>query len=119
CGSEGTLGVVTAARLRLVPRPVHTVVALVGLDDPGAAVAAVSDWRAALPGLEAAELFLAAGLDLVCAVSGLRPPFAAARTRPVYVLVEVAAPEDPTDRLAADLDATGVDDEAVAVAADE
>ena len=31
CGSEGTLGIVTAARLRLVPPPAHVVTALVGL----------------------------------------------------------------------------------------
>src|SRR5262245_52396678 len=30
CGSEGTLGVVTAARVRLLPTPRHTVTALVG-----------------------------------------------------------------------------------------
>ena len=31
CGSEGTLAVITAARLRLVPRPTHVVVALLRL----------------------------------------------------------------------------------------
>jgi FAD/FMN-containing dehydrogenase len=117
CGSEGTLGIVTAARLRLVPRPTSVVVALVGFPDVGTAVAAVSSWRAALPDLEAAELFLAAGLDLVCRTYDLPRPFAA--DPPVYVLVEAAGPEDPTGRLAAAVAATGVDDDAVAVATDE
>jgi FAD/FMN-containing dehydrogenase len=117
CGSEGTLGVVTAARLRLLPRPTDVVVALVGLDGAAAAVDAVAAWRAAVPDIEAAELFLAAGLDLVCEAFGLHPPFA---TRaPVYVLVEAAGPRDPTDQLAAAIGASGVDDAAVAVAADE
>jgi FAD/FMN-containing dehydrogenase len=122
CGSEGTLGIVTAARLRLVPRPRHAVVALVGMRSAPAAVGAVAAWRRELPDLEAAELFLAAGLDLVCDAFGLRAPFAA--RPPVYVLVEVAGSTDPTDRLAAALAGTGAalhgfDDEAVAVATDE
>jgi FAD/FMN-containing dehydrogenase len=32
CGSEGTLAVITAARLRLVPQPTHVVVALLAFD---------------------------------------------------------------------------------------
>jgi FAD/FMN-containing dehydrogenase len=105
------------ARLRLVPRPAHAVVALVGLPDPSTAVEAVAAWRAVLPDLEAAELFLAAGMNLVCDTVGLRPPFAA--RPPVYVLVEVAGAEDPTDRLAAALEGKGVEHDAVAVATDE
>ena len=38
CGSEGTLAVITAARLRLVPRPTHVVVALLAFDDVDAAL---------------------------------------------------------------------------------
>ena len=41
CGSEGTLAVVTAARLRLVPRPRHVVVALLAFDGVDDALAAV------------------------------------------------------------------------------
>jgi FAD/FMN-containing dehydrogenase len=117
CGSEGTLGVVTAARLRLLPRPTEVVVALVGFDDPTRAVETVAAWRAAVPDIEAAELILAPGLDLVCATYGLSPPFA---SRPaVYVLVEAAGRRDPTDELAAAIAASGIDDAAVAVATDE
>jgi FAD/FMN-containing dehydrogenase len=116
CGSEGTLGIVTAARLRLVPQPVHTIVALVGLPGAKHAVEAVSAWRRELPDLEAAELFLADGLHLVCDAFRLRPPLAV--DAPVYVLVEVAAATDPSDRLAAAFAGSGVDDEAVAVAVD-
>ncbi len=98
CGSEGTLGLVTAARLRLVTRHDQRVVALVGFETVADAVSAVAAWRSALDCLEAAELFLDAGLTLVCDAFGLAPPFT--RRWPVYVLVEVAAHTDPTDDLA-------------------
>ena len=35
-GSEGTLAVITAARLQLVPRPAGLVTVIIGLDGPGA-----------------------------------------------------------------------------------
>jgi FAD/FMN-containing dehydrogenase len=115
CGSEGTLGVVTAARLRLVPRHDERVVALVAFGSVGDAVAAAGDLRRRLASLEAAELVLADGVDLVCAHLGLAPPFPARHA--ALLTVEAAAAEDPTAALAeavADLD--GVAD--VAVAAD-
>jgi FAD/FMN-containing dehydrogenase len=112
CGSEGTLGIVTAARLRLVARHEHRVVALVGFADVDAAVAAVAAWRDSLDALEAAELFLDAGLRLVCDAFGLAPPFAQAW--PVYVLVEVAGHRDHTDELAAAVTRTAAGDVAVA-----
>ncbi len=46
-GSEGTLGVITAAVFRLFPRPRHHVTALVGLHSAEAAVALLADLRAA------------------------------------------------------------------------
>ena len=57
CGSEGTLAVITAARLRLVPRPTHVVVALLAFDDVDAALDAVGELRRALDSLRAVELF--------------------------------------------------------------
>ncbi len=45
CGSEGTLGVVTAARLRLVPAASHRVTALLAFDAVGPAVVAAHDLR--------------------------------------------------------------------------
>ena len=115
CGSEGTLGIVTAARLRLVTRHDQRVVALVAFETVADAVGAVATWRSALDSLEAAELFLDDGLALVCETFALAPPFT--RPWPVYVLVEVAAHADPTDELAAAVAAVDhVGD--VAVAAD-
>jgi FAD/FMN-containing dehydrogenase len=101
-GSEGTLGVLTRLRLRLVPLYPGRAVALVAVDDTAAAVALVTRLRGALPSLEAAELFLAAGLALVREKTGLPAPFA--EEHPAYVLVECAQRADPTDELLAALE---------------
>jgi FAD/FMN-containing dehydrogenase len=98
CGSEGTLGIVTRAMVRLVPRADERVVALIGLADVAGAVAAVRALRAAVPALDAAEFFLDDGLALVCDAAAIPRPFDAA---PAYLLVEAAAPCDPTGELAA------------------
>jgi FAD/FMN-containing dehydrogenase len=116
CGSEGTLGIVTAARLRLVPRHDHRVTALLAFDDVAAAVAAVGHLRVGLDALEAAEIFLDAGVRLVCDAFDLRPPFATAH--PVYILIEVADTTDPTDAFAAAVGRVSAARD-VAVAADE
>src|ERR1700733_1554744 len=89
-GSEGTLAVVTQARLRLVPRLRDTVTALVGLsglDDVHAlARQAVRD----VPGLVSAEFFTSANLDILVAQAGLAPPLAV-RTE-AYLLLEASGP---------------------------
>jgi FAD/FMN-containing dehydrogenase len=112
-GSEGTLGVVTRLRLRLVPLLTARAVALVAVADTEAAVDLVRTLRDRLPSLEAAELFYADGLALVRSQTGLAAPFAA--EHPAYVLVECAARVDPTDELLGALaDATVVQDATVA-----
>ncbi len=91
-GSEGTLGIVTAVRLRLLPKAVApSRVTLVGLPS----VAAALPWLD-VPGLTAAELLLEGGLALVERVAGLRHPLAG--RHPVYLLLEVEG--DLPDRLA-------------------
>jgi FAD/FMN-containing dehydrogenase len=113
CGSEGTLGIVTAARVRLVAEHPHRVTALLGVASVGHAIAAVSAVRARMDSLEAAELMLHGGVRLVCDAFSLRPPFLAAA--PVLLLLEVADHRDPTDDLAAAIaDVDGVVDVAVA-----
>jgi FAD/FMN-containing dehydrogenase len=113
CGSEGTLGVVTAARLRLVARPHHVVVALLGFDDVDGALGAVGILRKEVDALRAVELFERGGLDLVCEQLALAPPFA--RSFGAYVLAEAAGFVDPTDALARVVEAlTQVRDVAVA-----
>jgi FAD/FMN-containing dehydrogenase len=98
CGSEGTLAVVTAARLRLVPAMPCRTVAVLAFDAVSHALAASAGFRRSLPALESSELFLRAGLELVCSVTGMRAPFP--ESYPVYLLVEVADHGDPTDALA-------------------
>lgn len=113
CGSEGTLGIVTAARLRLVAPTGPVATALVGFDDVATAVQAASLLRRSLPGLEAVELMLADGVSLVRQVTGLGA--ALATDAPVLLLVEAAAAAEPEVVLAdvvAGLD--GVVDAAVA-----
>lgn len=100
-GSEGTLAVVTRARLRLVAHPPHAAVALLALDGVASAVAIVAAVRRALPSLQAAELFLAGGLALVREHAGLPAPFA--RPAPAYLLLEAASATDPGAELAAAL----------------
>jgi FAD/FMN-containing dehydrogenase len=100
-GSEGTLGVITRLRLRLVPLLSARAVALVAVAGTAEAVALVATLRA-LPSLEAAELFYADGLALVREHTGLPAPFAV--EHPAYVLVECAGREDPTDELLAALE---------------
>ena len=104
-GSEGTLGIITRLRLRLVPLLDGRAVALVAVDDTAAAVDVVRRLRDRLPSLEAAELFYADGLALVREKTGLGAPFA--EEHPAFVLVECAQHADPTDELLAALEECG------------
>lgn len=98
CGSEGTLGIVTAARLRLVGAAPHRVAAFVAMSSVEAAVAAVARWRTGITSLEAAELMLRDGVALVSTALGL--PLPLDTDAPVLVLLEAAGHDDPTDELA-------------------
>ena len=112
-GSEGTLGIITKLRLRLVPLLTDRAVALVAVDDTAAAVSLVRGLRDRLPSLEAAELFYADGLALVREQTGVTAPFA--EEHAAYVLVECAGRADPSDELLAALeDAAEIRDATVA-----
>jgi FAD/FMN-containing dehydrogenase len=113
-GSEGTLGVVTSVRWRLVPMLTARVAALVPLDSVGAVAALLGRVRPALPSLHAAELMTDEGVQLV--LDHLGASFPLARRSPAYLLLECAARTDPTDELVGALDDAGVAD---AVVADE
>jgi len=98
CGSEGTLAVITAARLRLVPWFRHTAAALVACESVEEAVAMLPLLRT-LPSLDAVELLMPAAVHVACAHLGIGPPlpvdFAAA-----FVMVDCAAHDDPSLDLA-------------------
>jgi len=74
-GSEGTLAVITEARLRLVPILPERATALVALEDVAVAVAATAHARARLPELDAVELVDAACLALVASRARQPVPF--------------------------------------------
>ena len=113
CGSEGTLGVVTAARLRLVPPSPERVTSILAFSSTAAAVDAASLLRRTLPELLSLELFLHAGLDLVCRVTGTPWPFE--RVHSAYLLAEAAAQHDPMPAMAAAIDSVAaIEDVAVA-----
>ncbi|HEY3942820.1 MAG TPA: FAD-binding oxidoreductase [Acidimicrobiales bacterium] len=113
CGSEGTLGIVTAARLELVAPLAQRAVALLGFDAVDAALAAAAAARRDLRSLSALELFFDDGLELVCRTAGLARPFAPHRC---YLLVEAGAASDPAPELAAVVESLGaVGDVAVAL----
>jgi len=116
CGSEGTLGVVTAVRVRLVPAFARRVAALLAFPGAVEALEAVAVLRGALPSLEAAELFFGDGVALVGDTLGVPAPFAVAHD--AYVLVECADHADPTPALAAAVDALAAPPADVAVADD-
>jgi FAD/FMN-containing dehydrogenase len=113
CGSEGTLGLVTAARLRLVPPPAQVVTALVGVETVAGAVEAAAGLRRDVAGVSALELMTGPSLRLVADHLDAAPPVAPEAG--AYLLVEADALGDPVPALAAALDGRdGVIDAAVA-----
>jgi FAD/FMN-containing dehydrogenase len=100
-GSEGTLAVLTRVHLRLVPRLTDRVTALLALDDLAAALHVGAQLRRALGSLVALEVAFADGIELVCELFDLVPPFAPAA--PVVLLVECARQSGGTDPLVAEL----------------
>lgn len=66
-GSEGTLAVITKARLRLVPRERDVVVAVLGFEEPANAYAVAVEAKRRVAGLVSAEFFSQKGVDLLVA----------------------------------------------------
>jgi FAD/FMN-containing dehydrogenase len=102
CGSEGTLGVLTRVRLRLVPPlPPNRAVALVGTTGIAEAAAVLAAVRTAVPDLAAAEMVARPGLDLL----DLPEPLPA--RWPVYVLIETVGSDAELAEALAGSDAVG------------
>jgi len=102
-GSEGTLGVITRAHLRLTPAMPGRAVALLGLDDAAAALEVMHRVRASLPSLSSLEIVFRECVDLVVEKIGLPPPLDP--PAPVVLLVECAARTSPLDELAGAIEA--------------
>lgn len=122
CGSEGTLAVVTAVRLRLVPATPDVAVAWIGCADWAEAVALATSIRLGLRSVEGIEVVDAAAQDLVARVLGLAPPVRGAVGLLVALAGHGGSSRDASGRggAGADLDALAalVGDRAVAVALD-
>ncbi|RWP38421.1 FAD-binding oxidoreductase [Mesorhizobium sp.] len=92
-GSEGTLGVVTKALLRLHPKPLDEANAFVAVPSVGAALALLKRLRGAVgPGLSAFEIMLPQAYEGVTGFLGMPRPLAA--QAPFYVLAEVQSFRD-------------------------
>ena len=115
-GSEGTLAVITRARLRLLPLQSRRAVALLAVDDATAAVELAGTLRRALPSLRAVEIFFDEGMTLVLEHAGGERPFG--MPHPAYLLVEIEGRSDPSDALVEAVEATGDAVRDVVVAAD-
>lgn len=99
-GSEGTLGIITAAVLKLFPLPHRRIVALAAVDTPETALRLFERLQAALGGApKAFELISEAALDLaVRQFPDLRPP--ALASTPWRLLIEVEDFDDGEGRQA-------------------
>jgi FAD/FMN-containing dehydrogenase len=111
-GSEGTLGVITRVRWKLVPWLRARVAALVPLGSAGEAASLLGALRAGAPSLESCDFFLDSGLELV--LRYLRRGSPVRRRAPFYVLAECAAVSDPTEELAAALSEVWAEDALIA-----
>jgi FAD/FMN-containing dehydrogenase len=104
-GAEGTLGIITAAVLKLFPQPKGRAVAWVGLESPEQALALLSRAQAA-GSLTGFELVARIGMEFaVKYLSGARMPLEA--TAPWYALLEFSShrsPEDASDTMVAVLE---------------
>ena len=69
CGSEGTLGLITAVRVRLVPEATHRTTAALGVASIADALGVLAELRS-IEGLEACELMRGVDIATLCAARG-------------------------------------------------
>lgn len=113
-GSEGTLAVITAARLRLVPRFEHVTTMLAAVESVEAASALLATVRRGLGSLDSIEIMFPEAVELVASHLGTNAPVDVPPGA-VALLVECADHVDPTADLHAALaQVDGIADTAVA-----
>jgi FAD/FMN-containing dehydrogenase len=101
-GSEGTLGIITAAALRLTPAIASRAVAWAGIRDPQAALDLLQAMQARTDAVEGFEIIPGDALGLVLKhIPGTRSPLAGKHDW--HVLIEAASP-DSDRRLAEELE---------------
>jgi FAD/FMN-containing dehydrogenase len=89
-GAEGTLGIITAAALRLFPNPRSMATAFVGVAEPGEALRLLDIARQfAGAGVTSFELLPRLGIDFVLAHSSARDPLASKHAW--YALIELSS----------------------------
>jgi len=95
-GSEGTLGIITAAVVKLAPKQREVVTALCAVSSPEAALDLFARFQADEPAsLQALEYMSGLGVDLVLKhIPGVKLPLAKPASH--YVLVELASPRADT-----------------------
>lgn len=95
-GAEGTLGIITAARLKLVPAIFSRAVAWIGLDSPQAALDVLRELGAATDRIEGFEILPRESLDAVLShVPATRPPLAGGHRW--HALIELTAVRPDTE----------------------
>nr|WP_282569302.1 FAD-binding oxidoreductase [Aliiroseovarius sp. S1339] len=101
CGAEGSLGVITAASLRLFPQPARQGTALLTVRDPSTALELLSLTQAQLgQAISAFELIKGTGLDfLVAAGLGGAQPFADRPNWSVLIELGLGPTQDPDAEL--------------------
>lgn len=100
-GSEGTLGIITAAALRLYPRPEHEAAAFMVVSDPQAALDLLSMARSRIgEGISAFELISGVGLDFLTeTLPEVRQPFAQRPEWCVLIDLGLSGVGDPQEAL--------------------
>ena len=103
-GSEGTLGIITAAALKILPRPAEVAAAIVALESPEAALKLFRQAEnAAGPTLTAFEFWARLPMEFALKyTTNTRDPFAA--SHPWYALLEISS-NDSDGRAAMQLEA--------------